>query len=350
MDVFYEIDQIGKRLPRGASIPIMHPLIGRIGQAERPHGFRLKYMSRRTFHDLLKDEERFRKDPRRALREMGAITNWGSDAVNARANGKGEDIWPVKYSQTTVANQWSSFFRSGGLPQGGSYPDIVSYPYGQYFNNLTQGAFPLQSPTGSNQKFIKQFGAQHKNGTNLVMLIDLLWVAGNLQFGNYYDLSGDWPAWTRYSDGMGVMGAFEVTTQLGPSRSIGIGFYDADFMGGTSFFNSTGSCAVYRLQPPNTPFFEFIDGNYGGIATVDNIDLGNLTAGVLALLIFKPLCIVPTLATTDWGERPIRNAIGGVIPLIKEDGGSNIGCLSVLILTSTTSTGVQQYLMETLEG
>ena len=348
MDVFYEIDRVGKMLPRGLSIPIVHPLIGRIGEVSETHGFRLKYMSRRTFQDLLKDEERFSRNPRQALREMGAITNWGSDVVNARANGNCQDIWPVKYSVTTVANQWSSFFRSGGLPQAGAYPDIVSYPYGQTFNNLTQGAFPLTSPAGSNEKFIKQFGAQHKTGTNLVMLIDILWAAGNLQFGNYYDLSGSYPAWTRYADGWGVMAAFEVTTTLGPSRSIGIGIYDSDGFPIDPYFNSTASCAVYRLQPPGVPFME-LDDVTGGIATVSYIDLSLLTAGVMALLIFKPLCIVPTLATADWGERPIRNTIGGVIPLLKEAGG-NIGCLSVLVLTSTTSTGVQQYLMETFEG
>jgi len=349
MDVFYEIDRVGEMLPKGPSVPILHPSLGPIGEVSNPNGFRLKYMTRRTFHNLLKDEERFRKNPRLALREMGAIANWGSDVVNARATGNCQDIWPMKYSQTTVANQWSSFFRSGGLPQAGAYPDIVSYPYGQNFNNLTQGAFPLTSPSGSNEKFIKQFGAQHKTGTNLVMLIDILWAAGNLSFGGYYDLSGGYPNWTRYSDGWGVMAAFEVATQLGPSRSIGIGIYDCDGFPFDPYFNSTASCAVYRLQPPGVPFIQ-LDDAVGGISTISYIDLSNLTAGVMALLVFKPLCIVPTLATTDWGERPIRNTIGGVIPLVKEDGGSNIGCLSVLVLTSTTSTGIQQYLMETFEG
>jgi hypothetical protein len=348
MDVFYEIDRVGKMLPKGPSVPILHPSLGPIGEVSNPNGFRLKYMTRRTFHNLLKDEERFRKNPRLTLREMGAITNWGSDVVNARANGYAQDIWPMKFSVTTVANQWSSFFRVGGLPQGGNYPDIVSYPYGQTFNNQTAGAFPLASPTGSNQKLIKQFGAQHKTGSNLVMLIDIVWAAGNLQFGNYYDLSGSYPAWTRYADGWGVMAAFEVTTQLGSAQGIGIGVYDYDGFPWDIGFTSTGSCIVYRLQPAGVPFMSLEDA-VGGVATVSYIDLVNLTAGVMALLVFKPLCIVPTLATTDWGERPIRNTIGGVIPLLKEAGG-NIGCLSVLVLTSTTSTGIQQYLMETFEG
>ncbi|HUL29240.1 MAG TPA: hypothetical protein VLZ03_02205 [Thermodesulfobacteriota bacterium] len=348
MDVFYEIDQIGKALPRkGPPIPVLHPCLGPIGEASSRDGFRLKYMTRRTFHNLLKDEERFRKNPRLALCEMGAITNWGGDVVNARANGKGEDIWPVKLSQTTVASQWSSFFRSGGIPGAGTYPDIATYPYGLTLNNATAGAFPLQSPTGSNEKFIKQFGAQHKNGTNLVMLIDILWAAGNLQYGNYYDFTSGFPGFSR-GDGWGIMAAFEVTTQLGASRSIGIGINDTEGWPYDPYFNSTGSCAVYRLQPASVPFMQ-LDDAIGGVGSLNYIDLSNLTAGVMALLLFKPLCFVPTLATTDWGERPIRNTIGGVIPLYKEEGG-NIGCLSVLVLTSTTSTGIQQYLVETFEG
>jgi hypothetical protein len=69
----------------------------------------------------------------------------------------------------------------------------------------------------------------------------------------------------------------------------------------------------------------------------------------VAALIYKPLLMVPTIATTTFVERSTPAQVGGIRQLTEIAQGSK-PCLQTFILTSTTSTGVINYLIETVWG
>jgi len=362
MDFVQRIYETCNPIPGGKEAPpvaIGHPIIGPIGRwipgfGRMPGRMEIRGMSRRTLDALLRDEERFAKNPRKAmqfaLRECGAISTWDG-VLNSRANGKVDDFCGFKASQTTVANQWSSFFRSGGTPGAGAPANI---PGGTVCNQSTAGAWPIQKPNSPDKKYLINFGTNHMTGTNIVVLIDLLVAAGNI-LGNTNSLQTvNTSAPTRYTDGKGVMMILVVTTQLGgTAANVTITYTGNDSQGSgrsTGAIAMTTSCITFRLQPVTGGFLTPLQTGDIGVKSVQSLQLSaSMTAGVMDLYLLKPLLIMPTLATTTYVERSTPGMLGGLIELV-QDGSQNIGCLTFLVNTSTTSTGVQTYFTQTCSG
>jgi len=362
MDFVQRIYETCNPIPGGREAPpvsIGHPLIGPIGRwipgfGKMPGRMELRGMNRRTLDALLRDEERFAKNPRKAmqfaLRECGAITTWDG-VLNSRANGKADDFCGYKLSQTTVANQWSSFFRSGGTPGAGAPANI---PGGTVCNQSVAGAWPIQKPTSPDKKYLINFGVNHLTGTNIVVLIDLLVGAGNISGSTNSVQTINTSALTRYTDGKGVMMILAVTTALGSTgANVTISYTGNDSQGSgrsTGAIAMTGSCITYRLQPVAGGFIIPLQSGDIGVKSIQTLQLSaSMTAGVMDIYLFKPLLIMPTLATTTYVERSTPGMLGGLIEL-QQDGSQNTACLTFLVNTSTTSTGVQTYFIQTCSG
>lgn len=349
MNFVDQLNTIARGLPlKSPPIMVGHPLIGRIGECIPGRGFNLRYMSMRTLDGLLRDEERYRRNPRLALREMGAITTWDG-VLNARANGKADDKLCYKASLTTVAANWSCFYRSAGQPAAGAYTNI---PGGAVHNKLSAGAFPLINPTSPDKKYLLNFGVQHLTGTNIVMLVDLLVAAGNINANATGAQTVNTVALTRYTDGLGVMMILEVTTALGATASnVTIAYTDESGNASTTAaIAMTVSAAAYRLQPIGGGAMILLANGDFGVRSVQTVTFSAaMLAGVVAILLYKPLLLMPTLAITTYVERSTPGMLGGITELVTEAGG-NLGCLVVFVLTSTTSTGVQTYFLQTCAG
>jgi hypothetical protein len=350
LDFIKEFYNFAKSLPEG-SPPVMvgHPLVGQIGVCIPGREFRLQGMSSRSFEALMKDEITARKAMWLATKERGSITTWDG-VLNARANGLGEDALFFKASQTTVANNWSCFYRSTGVPGAGSYANI---PGGAAHNVNSVGAFPLKNPTGTNTKYLLNFGVNHLTGANVVLLVDLLVAAGNINANTTSAQTVNTTALTRYTDGVGVMMTLEVTTALGSTASnVTISYTNSSGTSGrsTGSLAMTASAAVYRLQPTAGGALIPLQTGDIGVKSVETITFSAaMGGGVVALLLYKPLLLVPTLASTTFVERSTPNMLGGIVPLATDASG-NLGCLTVFVLSSTTSTGTQTYFLQTCEG
>lgn len=353
-----ELQKISRQLPfKAPPIAVGHPYYGKIGEVIPKRGFFLKGMSWRTFNAILKDEERVQQNPesffkklkRILLDEGGVITTW-NDVLNARANGKADDRLLYKASQTTVANNWSCFYRSGGVPGAGSYTSI---PGGAVHNVNSPGAFPLRNPAPGDKKYLLNFGVQHLTGVNVVALVDLLWAGGSVNPNTTGSQAVNSVALTRYTDGAGVYPILEVTTALGSTAAnVSISYTNqAGTSGRTSPATAmTTSAVAFRLQPVAGGMIMPLQDSDTGVRSIQSITFSAaMGAGACALLLFHPLLLVPTLAVTTFVERNTPAMLAGITELVTDTGG-NLGCLTVFVLTSTTSTGVQTYFIQTVSG
>jgi hypothetical protein len=312
-------------------IPVVLPNVGWIGDAIIGHGFA-------------------------PLIRGGAITNYDA-IINARAGGKAQDIVAMKLSQTTVASQWSCFYRSGGLPSAGTYSN---YPTGAVHNRASAGALPLANPGGSDKKYLLSLGVNHLTGTNVVFLYDILVAAGNISANDLNPLTIDTAALTRYAaaEAAGNMIIADVTTLLGAiasgvntvtylesvagaSKSYAV---EAMITSGATFRHPFGSAAAasYMVMP--------LAAGDLGVRQIVSVDLATaMGSGVYAVAIIRPLMLIPTVAITTYVERDSTLQIDGLTELVVGSD-SQIGCLAFSVLASTTSTGLQTYLLRTCAG
>lgn len=355
LDFAKECWEIAQQFPRKSPpIPVGHPLIGKIGLCVPGRGFEVQGMTSRAFNALMKDETRARNHIQRLklLKEAGVLTNWDG-VLTARAGGYADDRLYRKDSLTTVANAWSTFYHSTGYPGAGTYANI---PTGAVKTNDQTSGFPMTDP-GANTKYLLNFGVQHLTGTNIVMLVDLLVAAGNILLTSTSPQTVSSAALTRYTDGVGVMMIFEVTT---PSSATACNITVAyDGTGGTGHttgavaFQTTTAVIQYRLGPvlPGTGIIAMnLQSGDVGVKVVNTFTCSvALGAGVVALNLYKPLVLIPTLAVTTFVERSTPGMLSGITALAK-DSGNVLGCLTPFVLTSTTSTGVQTYWLQSCAG
>jgi len=349
IDFLKEFYNYAKSLPFGSPpVPVGHPLIGKIGLCIPGREFRLKGMSQRTFDALMRDEVKARKKLWWFLRELGAITTWDG-VLNSRANGKEDDRLYYKLTQTTVAAAWSSFFRSGGFPAAGTYTTI---PGGAVHNANSVGAMTLLSP-GIERKYLLNFGVQHLTGINVVLLLDLLVAAGSINANLTGNQTVNTVALTRYTSGVGVMMILEVTTTLGATASnVTITYTNQAGTTGrsTGAMAMTGSAVAFRLQPVIGGALIPLQAGDTGVRSVQIANFSAaMGAGVVAILLYRPLVLVPTLATTTFVERNTPAMLSGITELVK-DAGNVVGCLTVFVLPSGAATGTQTYFLQTCSG
>ena len=144
----------------------------------------------------------------------------------------------------------------------------------------------------------------------------------------------------------------EITTALGATAS-NITLTYIDQSGNTAATAATAlqtSGIAARLTPvQDGPMIRLASGDFGVRSISSCFCSAAMGAGVVAALIYKPVLLMPTLATNAWTERSTPAQIGGIKVLTEVAQGSK-ACLGVFVLTSTTSTGIQTYMLETVWG
>lgn len=383
MDVLSELRKYGHRLPQKAPpVDVWLEGLGTVGMADPRRGLYLNSMLKGHVEALIRDNDRAealakeltggrvgakqlldtyalgsdKRDIIRAIKEMSmAVSSW--DAVTlARSTGKFWDYMGTKASQTTVANNWSSFFRSSGNPAAGSYTAI---PGPAAPNSDSTGAWPMPMTLGGAEDlYLVNFGQNHATGTNITLVVDLLQAAGSISATIVTSQSVATTTLTRWTGGAGVQMTLEVTTALGTATGIPNVTINYTDQSGTAA-SSTGAVSIgatslitFRLFPlQDGPQVRLASGDFG-VRSVEVVTFSASSAGAgaaCALLMYKPLLLVPTLATTSFVERSTPAQVGGIKQLTTVSGGTK-PCLTFFVLTSTTSTGVQTYLKETVYG
>jgi hypothetical protein len=283
-------------------------------------------------------------------REDGAITSY-DNIIAQRAGGFGNDVMVAKSSYVTVASNWSTSFRAGGSPVAGTYSNI---PGGAAPDNTNVGALSLglSNPTGGNSKYMLVLGSMATQQLNMVMLVDLLVAAGNIVATSNSPQTVNSTALTRYTTGAGVYMTFDVTTVQGATaQNITVSYTNQASASGqsTGAVAMTASAIVQRLQPAALGQFIGLASGDTGVQSVQTVTFSAAnTQGAVALNLYKPVIWMPGLTAAVYGENDTTTTIDGLFQLATASG--VLGCLTVYVFCSTTSTGLHTMTLRTVAG
>jgi hypothetical protein len=284
------------------------------------------------------------------LDDAAAITTYDG-IIAARGAGNYYDPLWGKISYTTVANTWSSLYRATGTPGAGTY----SATPGAKKDATDAAALSLGVPApGSNTQYLISFGAQAAQQINWFQLVDLLVCVGTISVTSTSAQTVSSAALTRYTTGAGVYMTFEVTTALGSTAgNITVSYTNqANTSGQSSGAQAmTTSAIVQRLLPITIGYAcPLASGDYGVRAVASTTMSAANSAGVIALNIFKPLAFLPGLSANVYGEKDTSITVDGLVPLPLDSGSNQVGCLALYALTNTTSTGICNIGLRTVQG
>jgi hypothetical protein len=342
-----ERHQIGRMLP-GKGLYLAHDLKSLGITRPIPGVFERTHVQRAV--DRL---QKLRRNAKRILRdEAAAITSYDG-IINARGNGGANDIMVLKTSLTTVANQWTSLWQAGGLPAAGSFS--ASLTTGTNPNNATTGALSLglSTPSSPSLKYLLTFGFTSSSAINMLLLIDMLFQVGAVSAATNSMQSITSSALTRYTTGAGVNLTGEVTTAIGTTASnLTVGYTNQGGTGSRTTVSEamTPSMIVERLIIASTnPIIPLQTGDYG-IQSLQSATLSAaMTSGVFSLYMYYPLMFLPGIVANIYIERDSTVQIDGIQNLpIGSD--SALGCLSALVQTNSTTSGVVVGTMRSVAG
>lgn len=387
MDVLAELRKVGRSYPvKAPPIPVFINDVGEIGHLENRRGLYVNSMLEHHVAAIVRDEERAEaaareisngrfgagellsvarlgsdsRDAIRAIKSMrGAITTW--DNVNsAIASGKYHNTFGLKSSITTTANNWfSTAFRTAGNPGAAATPD--GFSNSAPLNRSSSGAWPIPGPvlnTGEDL-YLANIGVHQVTGTNIVLAVDLLYSTGSLLTTGLLSQAVSTSTLPRWTGGVGVMMTLEIITvggAAGATPNVRITYVDQSGNPGDTGNISLGvnpGIAQQLLPIQDGPFVRLASGDFG----VQSVSEGTFdqTSAVptrLAVELFRPLVAIPTFAATQFTERSTQAQLGGLRKITTTSGAgiSAMPFLTFYTLTSTTSTGQQTYLTETVWG
>ncbi|GAB1345087.1 hypothetical protein [Gemmatimonas sp.] len=286
----------------------------------------------------------------------GAITNYDG-IINARANGKGQDITTYCASATSVATAWHSLLRNAPrFPAGALAPTAI--PGGSVLNRASAGALSagLSNPTGSDKKYILTVGFSHTNSINMLMLVDVLAGASGISANVNTTQTVGTPSLARYADGSGNLVTLEVTTALGASASdVNMTYTN---QGGTTGITNNNSSVITSqivgrlaggIASTASPYMNLLAGDYG-VRVIEAIRFTTaMGAGVLNAYIYRPLHFLPGVGSNVYVERDSTVQIDGLTELVKGSD-DEIGFLGFFVLPNGTSTGNATAFLRTVEG
>lgn len=300
--------------------------------------------------------------------QHGAIASYDG-IIAQRGNGFFNDMAFSKNTLTTVAQNWSSLFATAtGMPGAGTYLATTA-PTDANLDRTTAGAlsqYLSRAQTGSNKFYLLTFGYGAVQQINMACLADII------NHGGAYRLVATTAeivatptiaSQRQYATGNGVgnLLTFIVRTAGTPVAQTFIATYvdqagantaaptltmanvacvkDTIFTSGASFTAANQVGLFVPLAAAST-----------GVQAMKQtlVSVGTASTGDLAHNVFYPLAFVPGLAANAYVERDSTSQIDGIQELANVSG--VIGCLTMYVLTNTTSTGVLTGYVKTVQG
>lgn len=249
--------------------------------------------------------------------------------IAALANGNSEDAFFQKNSLTTTTGRWYSHWLTAGLPSAGAAPGSAA---GIAPTAATAGAMKFTAPTGSHTKNGIRFGVGGPTA-GMLMIYDRLVTTDSLSGTVTTSQTVNSAALTRHTDGLGVLCAIEVYSQLGAtSRTATITYTDQD--------GNTGNTGTITI-PANALAGEFIipmamASGDKGVKSVQSVqlDASTGTAGNFGITLYYPIAMIAYDAS-KYTERDLVLQLAQLPVLVANT------CLALATLATTTSTGLQ---------
>lgn len=292
--------------------------------------------------------------------EVGAITTYDG-IINARANGKADDIVVAKSSITTAAGFWYDTFRAAGSPAAGVYLATTA-PTNQAADRTRVGAWSqtLTNPTGSDKKYLIAIGWGATSTHNFAILVDQHTDAGIFRTSVTTAETVASPTNVVRAYGPGTLGTgneivFTVTTARTTPTTSTLTVTYTDEGGNSSapavamVANSDPVDRCLALPDTGSPFMALASGDIGvrqvsqtqKAATAD-------AAGAVASQVVMPLAFVPGLAANTYIERDAPMNIDGLTELATSS--LVVGCLKMLVFANASTLGTLISFMRTCAG
>ena len=222
-------------------------------------------------------------------------------------------LWPVNPVAAVIYSSWlfTGQTAAGTLAGAGGTTAATLVTC----NSNTVGAIPIVSPTSASATFpyILSAGAMSTlslSGT--IMLIDRIADSGVLTTASGATCTMTMPAggvWARYPSGVGVQ-AFMEGQAAAPTATavVAMSYTNTVPTAGRIPSPVTLTAVAYKVfgsganAPTGSPFF-LLQGNDQGIASVQNTSMTVAAAANVALVICKPLLIIPCTTALFYTER-----------------------------------------------
>lgn len=242
----------------------------------------------------------------------------------------------TKAATTVVAGRSFSLWKAAGLPTVGDTPTTAVT-----CDRTSNGALGQLNSSGT-QRILKALFGTMTNASGMVTIVDRLAMSGGLSgtvAGSTVTTNLPTPALPRHTDGVGVMAAVEVYTQIGTTGSVITASYtDTTDAGTDSMAFSIGGTG--RREAGCMLLMPVREG-YVGVKTITASYLlaSTLTAGAFGYTLFYPLISVPIGAV----HRLYNDEAGGLLglgswfPTIETN-----ACLALIAHMSGASTGLIQ--------
>lgn len=300
---------------------------------------------------------------KRAMEQTMVITGYDG-VIAARASGKANDIWNVKSSFTTTANDWYCNARIAGMPGAMTFNSTTA-PTQTAVSRATTGVLStgLYNPAGSDKKYLLTFGWIAAQQINCGVLVDIHVQGGShrLTVTTAETVASPVTIVRNYTPG-GVLGAgvylvgVTTTGASATATNLTVTYVDQDGNAGQTTVIAGPATATIadQLWPDSSsstgggPFWALAAGDYGVRSMSQTQSSAALAAGVIAVLVVSPLVFMPGIAANAYVERDSTVQIDGITELVVNSG--VIGGLSLLMLPNTTSTGVHSMFIRSCSG
>lgn len=243
---------------------------------------------------------------------MAALNSY--DAILAALEaGKGQEVF---FSKTAPAAQVAGAFHTSwaytGTPGAGAWVGTGGSTAATMVscNNNTIGALPFASPTtasGENPRILTVGGMVTTAVAGTVILVDRLADSGPLTTaaGGTCMITMPTGGWERYTDGVGVMAFME---SLGTAPAAGsvftLNYTNTDSVTARVSGPATTAATAHRCFGSGAPWFP-LQGNDRGIKSIESISCTTVTASNIALVVCKPLLMLPVTTAFYYTERDL---------------------------------------------
>lgn len=249
--------------------------------------------------------------------------------INALTTGKGQLIFFQKASITSVAAFWYRLWNAAGAPGPGVDPTPALQ--GQIPARNIAGALAQNNPIAPATLHMISFGSGGGTLGSLMIYDRLLHVGGiSLTINSLQTFTGTL-APSRHSDGIGNQILVEITTATTATAATLTVTYT-----NTLDQTKTATITLAAAEPVNRCYFLNLAAGDLGVKTLVSCQLSAAkTAGVanIALLNGAEIVVVPWVAN-QWTERDLVLQMAN-LPRVLND-----ACLTLMILASTTTTGI----------
>lgn len=215
-------------------------------------------------------------------------------------------------------------------------------------DSSTTGAIPILSPTSAsatNPYLVSAGSMPSLSMGGTMMLIDRLADSGPLTTaaGATCTLTMPGGGWARYNDGVGVMAFLESQAAAPTAGAVVSGSYtNTASASGRVPGTCTLTAVAYKAHgsgansPTGSPFLS-LQGTDRGIKTIESVSLTTQPAANVALVICKPLLILPCTTAVYYTERDLVIQTPK-LPKLGVSAANNSACLQWLFLPNAVVT------------